>query len=600
MTYKKFLQLLILFGVALVVALATPLLWSKLSQVQSEPSWNSQVLPKTTAVSATQTSNSLTQTTTVTAARTTNTLNRSLGIGLNGLADWSTQIPFLDAFKTARPWFTQCVESDPGCNGQIDTQEQDKLDLDEHGWVKSLPEPGQGTTFTRVGTLLYREIPGTFPTGRYVVLYEGEGTITYGFEAQKIEAESKQGRDVINVSGGEGGIYIQITKTDPKKTGNYIRNIQVVPEKYEKTFATQIFNPVWLDKVKGFQSLRFMDWMATNNSQQKNWADRPKVEDYTWAQKGAPIEIMVALANRLKIDPWFNMPHQATDDYIKNFAQYVKENLDPKLKAYVEYSNEVWNWQFQQSNYAKEQGQARWGQDVGDAWMQFNGMKAAQVCDIWKKEVFKQAANRVFCVIGTQTGWKGLEEPLLNAPKWVAQGNEPPYKHGIDGLAITGYFSGALGKPENTQKVLSWRKDSDGGFAKAFQQLKDGSLLGNDDTVSESIKSFAYFSKVAKDKGLQLVAYEGGTHVVGHGGAENNEQLTEFLIALNKRPEMYDLYMMLLKGWKQNGGTLFNHFVDVGRASKWGSWGALESLNQNGSARYKALIDFMKNNPQWW
>ncbi len=573
------------FGVALVVTLAIPLVWSKLPQIQPQPTLSSPVPSKTT---------------TVTAARTTNTLQRSLGIGLNGLADYSTQIPFLDAFKTARPWLTQCVDSDPGCNGQWDTNEQDKLDLDENGWVKSLPEPGKGATFTRLGTLLYREIPGTFPTGRYVVLYEGEGTITYAMEAQKIEAESKPGRDVINVAGGGGGIHLQITKTDPKKTGNYIRNIRVVPEKYEKTFATQIFNPVWLEKVKDFQALRFMDWMDTNNSQQKNWEDRPKVADYSWSPKGAPVEIMVALANRLKVDPWFNIPHMATDDYIKNFAQYVKDNLDPKLKAYVEYSNEVWNWQFQQAQYANEQGKTKWGQDVGDAWMQFNGMKAAQICDIWKKQVFKEASNRVFCVIGTHTAWKGLEEPLLNAPKWVAEGNEPPYKHGIDGIAITGYFSGDLGNPKNTDKVLSWRKDPDGGFAKAFQQLKEGSLLGKEDTLPQTIENFKYFSKVAKDKGLQMVVYEGGSHIVGREGAENNDQLTEFLIALNKRPEMYDIYTMLLNGWKQNGGTLFNHFVDVGMPSKWGSWGALESLNANGSPRYNALIDFMKKNPQWW
>jgi hypothetical protein len=309
---------------------------------------------------------------------------------------------------------------------------------------------------------------------------------------------------------------------------------------------------------------------------------------------------MVALANRLKVDPWFNIPHMATDDYIKNFAQYVKDNLDPKLKAYVEYSNEVWNWQFQQAQYANEQGKTKWGQDVGDAWMQFNGMKAAQICDIWKKQVFKEASNRVFCVIGTHTAWKGLEEPLLNAPKWVAEGNEPPYKHGIDGIAITGYFSGDLGNPKNTDKVLSWRKDPDGGFAKAFQQLKEGSLLGKEDTLPQTIENFKYFSKVAKDKGLQMVVYEGGSHIVGREGAENNDQLTEFLIALNKRPEMYDIYTMLLNGWKQNGGTLFNHFVDVGMPSKWGSWGALESLNANGSPRYNALIDFMKKNPQWW
>jgi len=35
------------------------------------------------------------------------------------------------------------------------------------------------------------------------------------------------------------------------------------------------------------------------------------------------------------------------------------------------------------------------------------------------------------------------------------------------------------------------------------------------------------------------------------------------------------------------------HFVDVGQPSKWGSWGALEYLDQDGSPKYNALIDFI-------
>ncbi len=581
MAYKKFLKYLILFGLAVFLVIAVFPFRGKILQVQSEPASINQIQ----SASSTSTSSGTTK------------IKSSLGIGLNGLADYSTQLPFLDGFKTARPWLTQCVDADPGCNGQWDTDEGKKLDLDANGWVKSLPAKGSGATYSRVGTLLFRDIPGKFPTGSYVVLYEGEGTITYSYEGKKIEAESKPGRDVIEVSGGEGGIWLQITATDPNRNGKYIRNIRVVQEKYEQNFASEIFNPVWLEKIKGFSSLRFMDWMSTNNSTQKNWEDRPKPTDYSWSPKGAPVETMVALVNHLKVDAWFNMPHMATDDYVTKFAQYVKDNLDPKLTAYVEYSNEVWNWQFQQATYAKEQGAALWGKDVGDAWVQWNGMKAAQFCDIWKG-VFGNQKNRVFCVIGAQTGWKGLEEPLLNAPKWVAQGNQPPYKHGIDGLAITGYFSGNLGQPENTEKVLGWSKEGEAGFKKAFQQIKDGSLLGKEDSLNNTIADFEYFKKVADSKGLQLVAYEGGSHIVGIGDAVNNAQLTKFLIEVNKRPEMYEIYTTLLNAWKEKGGSLFNHFVDVGLPGKWGSWGALESLNQSSSPRYNALIDFIKKNPQ--
>jgi len=65
---------------------------------------------------------------------------------------------------------------------------------------------------------------------------------------------------------------------------------------------------------------------------------------------------MIELCNRQKIDPWFCLPHLADEEFIRNFTQMVKARLDPSLQIYIEYSNEVWNGQFEQSHYASEQG----------------------------------------------------------------------------------------------------------------------------------------------------------------------------------------------------------------------------------------------------
>ena len=536
----------------------------------------------------------------VTASNISN-LTSPLGIGLHGIADWSTQLPFLDAFKSSRQWFTQCLSGDPGCNGEPDTGEYNLLNLDENGWVKSLPTPEEAPKYTRVSTLLLREIPNRYPSGKYVVLYDGEGRIEYGFDAKKDPAASSPGRDVLDVDAkGGGGIQLTIASTDPKKTGNYIRNIRVVKAEYENNYKSEIFNPVFIEKIKKFRALRFMDWMGTNNSDQKEWSDRPRLETASYATKGAPIEIMVALSNKVKADPWFNMPHQTDDEYITKFAQTVKQNLAPNLKAYVEFSNEVWNWQFKQSHYALKQGKARWGEDKADAHMQWYGMRNAQMCDIWKS-VFAEQKNRVVCVMGTQTAWQGLENYALDCPYWVAEGNKPCYQHGIDVYAITGYFSGGLGLPENSSTVESWLKEPDGGFGKALQQLKQGGLLsGFKDSLPDVYNRFIYHAEVAKKKGFKLVAYEGGQHIAGASGVENNDKLTKFFIELNRHPEMYKIYSQLLNEWKEVGGTLFMHYLDIGGPSKWGSWGALEYVEQNGSPKYNALMEFINKNSCWW
>ena len=514
----------------------------------------------------------------------------SLGLGTNlmGVADWSTQLPFIDSFKSSRSWITKCAPSE-ACGSTWSTDEADKLDLDARGWVKSLPAPADPPEYSRVATLLHNGL-SRYPGGQYVVLYEGEGTIEYDFDAKKDAAASRPGRDLINVTPSGSGILLIVAATDPQKKGNYIRNIRVVPIKYEQSYATEIFNPLFLERIQQFGTLRFMDWMATNHSQQRDWQNRPQLGDRSYAEKGVPLEIMLELANRLRANPWFNMPHQATDDYFTQFAQLVKAKLDPKLTAYVEFSNEVWNWSFGQSQYALKQGKARWGEDKGDAYMQWYGMRTAQMSQIWQ-QVFGNQRSRIRTIISTQTAWKGLETSVLDCPLWVAEGHKPCAQQ-ADAYAVSGYFSGGLGDDRDRAKVEAWLKEPDGGVKLALTQLEQGGGLQTDDSIAETMRLFNYHQQVAQQKRLKLVVYEGGQGMAN----PNSDKLTDFFIQLNRRPEMNGLYQKLLNNWKTAGGTLFMNFSDIGTPSKWGCWAVLEHVDQTSSPRYDALISFIRQN----
>ena len=72
---------------------------------------------------------------------------------------------------------------------------------------------------------------------------------------------------------------------------------------------------------------------------------------------GVPIEVMINLANTLHGDPWFCIPHQATDDYVRQFAALLRARLDPTLRPHIEYSNEVWNTSFAQTQWAIAESQ---------------------------------------------------------------------------------------------------------------------------------------------------------------------------------------------------------------------------------------------------
>ena len=76
--------------------------------------------------------------------------------------------------------------------------------------------------------------------------------------------------------------------------------------------------------------------------------------------------------------------------------------------------------------------------------------------------------------------------------------------------------------------------------------------------------------------GLKLACYEAGQHLVGVGGAENNEELTALLQEANQSSEMGRIYERYFAAWKATGGDLLCHFSSISRWSKWGSWGLMQ------------------------
>jgi hypothetical protein len=92
-------------------------------------------------------------------------------------------------------------------------------------------------------------------------------------------------------------IDLRIVATDPRHTGNYLRNIRVVTVANEAAAkAGQIFNPVFLKLIQNFRALRFMDWFQTNGSTLASWTDRPIPTDaFFGTSKGVPIRSLIKL-----------------------------------------------------------------------------------------------------------------------------------------------------------------------------------------------------------------------------------------------------------------------------------------------------------------
>ena len=109
-------------------------------------------------------------------------------------------------------------------------------------------------------------------------------------------------------------------------------------------------------------------------------------------------------------------------------------------------------------------------------------------------------------------------------------------------------------------------------------------------------------AQIAQSFGASLLAYEGGQHLAGIQGGENNDQLTALFLAFNRDPRIKQLYLDYLASWKRAGGQLFVHYYDTGKFSKWGSWGALEYNGQTRPAapKFDGIQGFIEQNPVWW
>ena len=474
-----------------------------------------------------------------------------LGTNLSGPADWNTELPFVDVFRMARPWISQRKGAGWG--------KGPKLALDEHGWVTRL-EKG-----CRAETPLCT-MKGHYPAGEYTVLHEGRGDL----DAWNAEVVSRApGRMVIRVSPDKGGFFLSLRRTDPS---NYVRNIRVIMPGFVKTCRAEPFHPVFLKRWQGMACLRFMDWMHTNGSKVRTWADRPSPESATFSRKGVALEWMIDLCNRLKADPWFCMPHLADDEYVRKFAEMTKSKLDPKLKVYVEYSNEVWNSMFPQTRYSWETAKKlRLGpkERPWEGGGMFYARRSVEMFRIWE-DVFG-GRDRLVRVLAWQSGNTHWMRKIVLA-------HQDAWRH-ADALAIAPYIACNVpqqGKGLTTGEVEKWTVEQ------ALDYMEKQSL-------PRSIRSIRASKEVADEFGLRLVAYEGGQHMVGVGGGENNEKVTALFHAANAHRRMGAIYGRYLAGWTEAGGDLFCNFSSIGKWSKWGSWGVMQYYDDDPAENPKFL-----------
>lgn len=189
-------------------------------------------------------------------------LNDNLGINLAGLSYWSTQHLFKDYFKQSSQWIPQYY---PGYfNSSI-----------AYTWNTSQYFPTQANGYPSslaanqsVAKLLLRDLNLKYPsintTNEYVLLYDGDGVMTLGFDAAVTEYSAGRIRFTVKPQTvRDNGVIVQLLLTNP---ANPVKNIRVILARDEYNFQKDLLTENFMTFISQFSTIRSMDLLSTNGS----------------------------------------------------------------------------------------------------------------------------------------------------------------------------------------------------------------------------------------------------------------------------------------------------------------------------------------------
>jgi hypothetical protein len=650
-----------------------------------------------------------------------------LGINLAAVAYYSPEQPFLNIVKSGGSssgvsneigWYTANSSS-------WDTQEEGNLQLDSDGYPTSLTAAAGlsgGQQFTFVTAVLNYHLPNlapgqttAYPPGTYRLKFEGQGTVQVAGDASYVTGNTCPSSLALSNSsantyvsctftvsnpGASGGILLEITAVT--NGTDHPRDISVVQNTYAASYdAGAIFNPTFISTLSGFSSLRFMEWMKTNNEFSgyansgallagatgltlssawnlpsgsypvifisgerrtatftlgsttvswagglanainntagvwqwgaqsysapfyiinKTWANRAQPSNAFWSLKdGVPLEVIIALCNKLQTNCHINVPLTYSDSDIQSMAHLVMSGtgmqsgysgLSAPLTASIELSNEVWNGVFDQYNIAASLGSLTWPTSTASggnyAWNRnYFGMRTAQMASDLQSAVGATVFARVIPVLGAQAATPYSATSALQTSYWSGG---PATNYPIKAIAIAPYW----GNNPSSSDCTVMTSQSDGGLSDFFATLTSqtgasgytytsvppGGYLGQ---AEGWIK--AYAAIMPSYPSINLIAYEGGQnfYATTSGTCDGWIQL---ITKAERDPRMGTAYSDYLHYWQTTVGgssaNINNIFNDIFPVSVYGMFGLLESVMQTvkpipaAPPKYQAAMDYIE------
>ena len=482
----------------------------------------------------------------------------SIGVNLPPIYDWALTPVMVDLVHQARRF------------GSPETPWDEAAELADDGWP--IGDFGVFLATRQAGS---SHFPGT-----YTVRFRGKATVTTVASRASIGTSSfdpVENTTTVLVTVPEDGNQLALAFTD---TGPGIKHLQVIRPGYDPA-TPPLFTREFLEHIAPFRTVRVMDWLRSNNNPVRSWDERATPEYPRYASpRGMPWEYVTELAIVSNKDLWINIPAHADDGYVRELAGMLKRELPATTRLYLEYSNEVWNAQFEQhaQNRALAIDAVSSGPDARldhdgsgnpDVWaIRRIAQRGKEISDLFR-EVFGDAAmmTRIRPVFATQVVNPYLTRVALD---YIAAQFGPPHH----------YFFAIAGAPY---------------FNLGARQIEAG--LGTDDVLAAlagsidnlaTVNRFADNHDIARRYALPFLAYEGGSDTFGPGSLAAKADASA-------DPRMEGLCRRYLQTWFDSGGGLFMWFhAGAGRWDHpYGSWELTTDIADNDTAKLRCLHSFL-------
>lgn len=379
--------------------------------------------------------------------------------------------------------------------------------------------------------------------------------------------------DWVVPSGSNGFMLIDFANTrrdDQSGRNSGFTNFKMLRPGYVSD--AEVFHRPLIDVIKdvGFEAVRYMPFTGTNGSDplypaRIEWSERKKTDDASQSaipqigkRGGASWEYVIEMANQTMTDAWINVPISASEDYIRNLAMLLQNQLDPTLNIYVESSNEVWNTApgFEQTIYNQQEAA-----DLGIEAVENHARRTVQLSQIFAEIFGENSINRkirvVLCSHLPMLKW--WVTPMIN----YVENTFGPASNYIYAVGSQTYFSGGHDAGEDTTKIL----------ADCHESIRSQI---NDMGVNEAGR----MQWIARAQAWNLpggyVSYEGGPD---HGGGSTTN-ISNRILAERTRGMCDELLYNYKDAFADLGGTLAMQFTLSSAYTRYGCWGLTDDINQ--------------------